>query len=214
MALNSIWNNSFYNHTPIPKWSFEVDFTQMFIQDRNINVEKYGDYLNKAVVSCSWPAREAQLIETWYAGINSKFPGRATTAKDLVVTFNENSTMRVTKILEELFHAEINCDSYFTDQEGYAFNNEFNKTSRIIRVLIHKPNPIMNHNESDKNANIVAELTFHNCIMYKIDETDLSYESDEVIKKTATFSFDYMTVKSNKESDTKINNTCKIDSNK
>lgn len=209
MGISSIWNNDFYNKTPIPKWSFELDFTQMFLA-ANGNQESYGSTLNKAVVSCSWPARDAQLIETWYAGINAKFPGRATTAKDLTITFNENSTMNVTKILEELFHAEVNCDSYFTDQEGYAFNKVFDKIDRKIILKIHKPQPIMVHNSKESQENILAEITFHNCIMYKIDETDLSYETDEVIKRTATFSFDHMTVKSTNASNTQINNTCVV----
>ena len=104
MAINSIWNNNFYNSMPVPKWSFEMDFTQLFINASNR--DKFGDILNKAVVSCSWPERSINSIPVYFAGVEGKLPGRAINSGELEIRFNENTTFGVTKALEELFHAE------------------------------------------------------------------------------------------------------------
>lgn len=121
--------------------------------------------------------------------------------------------MNTTKVLEELYHAEINCDSFFKNKEGFTFNKNFNKIDRIIRLLIHKPSSVMyvdpdsftpmkrgerltNESQLKKDKkDILAVIEYHNCIMYKLDQNELSYDSnDEVITHTATFSYDFMTV--------------------
>lgn len=209
MGISSIWNNTFYDKPPVPKWCFEVDFESYFLTDETGKAYKigYSDMLSKAVVSCSWPGRDGNLISTYYAGLESKLPGRPQTAKDLTIKFNENTDLSTTRVLEELYHAEINCDSYFTNQEGFVYNKNFNKIDRKIRLLIHKPDKIMMQNDyHDEESKILAIITFHNCIMYKIDEQEFSYENeDEILTRTATFSFDYMTIKGDRAI---INNTC------
>lgn len=231
MAITSIWNNPFYNSPPIPKWSWELDFKSYFVNTRDAQgngyVINYADTLAQAAVSCSWGARNGNLISVYYAGVESKLPGRSQPCGDLTIKFNENTNMDVTKVLEELYHAEITCDSYFYGKEGYAFNKNFNKVDRTIRLLIHKPEYIM---QIDPNAydnvkagsnisdyakgqkNVLSVIEYHNCIMYKIDQNDLSYESeDEVISHTATFSYDFMTVGGSiNENFVGINDTCEI----
>ena len=85
---------------PVPKWSFEMDFTQLFINASNR--DKFGDILNKAVVSCSWPERSINSIPVYFAGVEGKLPGRAINSGELEIKFNENTTFAVTKALEEL----------------------------------------------------------------------------------------------------------------
>lgn len=127
--------------------------------------------------------------------------------------FNENENMRVTKVLEEIFHAEMSCDSFFNGFGGYAHNKRFNKVNRTIHVYIHKPSVEMAINPVDENVakeNRIIHLEFHNCILTKIGDQELSYESeDEIISRTATFTFDYMLVKGNGING--VNNTCKTD---
>lgn len=231
MSITSIWNNPFYNTPPIPKWSWELDFKSYFVNTRDAQgngyVINYSDTLAQAAVSCSWGARNGNLISVYYAGVESKLPGRSQPCGDLTIKFNENTNMDVTKVLEELYHAEITCDSYFYGREGYAFNKNFNKVDRTIRLLIHKPDYIM---QIDPNAydnvkaganisdyakaqkNVLSVIEYHNCIMYKLDPNELSYESeDEVISHTATFSYDFMTVGGSiNENFVGINDTCEI----
>lgn len=211
-SITSIWNNDFYNAPPIPKWSWELSFDFVVYGDE-AKTASYNNTLNKAAVSCQWGARTGNLISVYYAGIEAKLPGRSSTAGDLTIKFNENSNLMVTKVLEELYHAEITCDSYFANKEGYAFNKNFNKINRTITLKIHKPGVQMAHNSNSKNykKEVLCEIVYHNCIMYKIEQNDLSYEEEDgVISHTATFSYDYMTVKGYLPAGITVNDDCKV----
>lgn len=207
MAINSIWNNNFYDVAPVPKWSFEMDFTQLFINEDN--QKDFGPLLNKSVISCSIPERAIQTIPVYYAGVEGKLPGRVNNSGDLTVKFNENMNFRVTKALEELFHAESSCDAYFKGNGGYSFNKSFNKTDRIIRMIILNPKVIYQLDpENDRNSPLIVH--FQNCWLSKIEAEDMSYESDtDTIVRTATFTYDYFRIMGNGES--QINDTCKGD---
>jgi hypothetical protein len=211
-SITSIWNNDFYNAPPIPKWSWELSFDYIVYGDDE-KTEEFNSILNKAAVSCQWGARTGNVIPIYYAGIEARLLGRTQTCGELTIKFNENTNMLVTKVLEELFHAEVTCDSYFTNQEGYAFNKNFNKINRTITLKIHKPAYNMAHNSNSSNytKEVLCEIVYHNCIMYKIDQNELSYEDEDgVITHTATFSYDYMTVKGNPPAGISINDTCKV----
>jgi hypothetical protein len=210
MAINSIWNNNFYNAMPVPKWCFEMDFTQLFInQENRVN---FGDILNKSVVSCTWPERQGNSIPVYYAGLEAKLPGRTANSGELEIKFNENVTFGVTKALEELFHAETSCDAYFENKGGYSFNKEFKKTPRIIRMMILNPTTIFKVNPKDERKiwKAPVEIQFHNCWLLKIGAEEMSYENDsEVITKSATFSYDYFKVLGS--GTTQVNDDCKGD---
>lgn len=210
MALNSIWNNDFYNSMPVPKWCFEMDFTQLFIGQKNKEI--YGELLNKAVVSCSWPERQGNSIPVYYAGVEAKLPGRVSNSGELEIKFNENSTFEVTKALEELFHAETSCDAYFEGKGGYSYNKKFSKTPRIIRMMILKPSTIFETNPIEDRSvwKAPVEIRFHNCWLVKIGGEEMSYDNDsEVITKSCTFAYDYFKVLG--DGDTQINDECKGD---
>ena len=210
MAINSIWNNNFYNAMPVPKWSFEMDFTQLFINLKN--KEQFGEVLNKAVVSCSWPERNINTIPVYFAGVEGKLPGRAINSGELEIKFNENTTFAVTKALEELFHAESSCDAYFEGKGGYSFNKRFNKIDRTIRMLILNPSTLYQVNPKDDRGKWKApvEIQFHHCWLSKIGAEEMSYDNDsEVITKSATFCYDYFKVLGN--GDTQINDDCRGD---
>ena len=206
MAIHSIWDNDFYNKGPVPLWSFEMDFTQLFINQKD---DVYARTLAKAVVSCQWPERSINTIPVYYAGIDGKLPGRVQNSGELEIKFNENTSFQVTKILEELFHAESSCDAYFTDKGGYAFNKKFEKVKRVIRLIILNPDTVYYLNPREdrisKKAPVIIE--FHNCWVTKLGPADMSYESEnDVITKSATFSYDYFKVLGG--GDTNINDEC------
>ncbi len=210
MSIHSIWDNDFYDKAPVPLWSFEMDFTQLFVNQPD---EDYAETLNKAVVSCTWPERNINSIPVYFAGVEGKLPGRAQNSGELEIKFNENTTFKVTKILEELFHAESVCDAYFEGKGGYSFNKNFtkidNKGHRTIRMIIINPTTLYELNpKADRQAKkhpVIVE--FHNCWVTKLGSTEMSYDNDnEVITKSATFSYDYFKVLGN--GDTQINDTC------
>jgi hypothetical protein len=207
MAVDSIWSNNFYNKSPVPKWMFEMDFTQLIIDDKN--KLGYGSILSKAVVSCSWPERNITSIPVYFAGVEGKYPGRVSNSGELEIKFNENSSFLVTKILEELFHADSACDAYYENKGSYSFNKKFEKTRRTIRMLLLAPvddRIIMNpYGEKEEKRPVVIE--FHNCWLSKIGSEEFSYENNEdTITRTATFTYDYFKVLGNGE--TNINDTC------
>lgn len=210
MSIHSIWDNDFYDKAPVPLWSFEMDFTQLFV---NQKTDDYARTLAKAVVSCTWPDRNINTIPVYFAGVEGKLPGRAQNSGELEIKFNENTTFRVTKILEELFHAESVCDAYFEGKGGYSFNQNFTKINdagrRTIRMIIINPNTIyyLNPREDRIQKKHPVIIEFHNCFVTKIGSTEMSYDNDnEVITKSATFSYDYFKVLGNGES--QINDTC------
>lgn len=210
MSIHSIWDNDFYDKAPVPLWSFEMDFTQLFV---NQTTDDYARTLAKAVVSCTWPERNINTIPVYFAGVEGKLPGRAQNSGELEIKFNENTTFKVTKILEELFHAESVCDAYFEGKGGYSFNKNFvkvdNKGHRTIRMIIINPTTLYELNpkadRQSKKHPVIVE--FHNCWVTKLGSTEMSYDNDnEVITKSATFSYDYFKVLGN--GDTQINDTC------
>jgi hypothetical protein len=79
MAIDSIWSNNFYNKPPVPKWMFELDFTQLILSESK--KELYSDTLTKAAVSCTWPERSITSIPVYYAGVEAKLPGRVANSR-------------------------------------------------------------------------------------------------------------------------------------
>ena len=207
MAIDSIWNNDFYNSMPVPTWLFELDFTQCIIdEEKKIG---YGSILSKAAISCTWPERNITSIPVYYAGVEGKLPGRVANSGELEIKFNEDENYIVTKILEELFHADSMCDAYFEGKGSYSFNKSFNKTMRTIRLILFKPGKThyaINPYKEDKSKRPVV-IEFHNCWLSKIGSQEFSYENEEeTVTKTATFTYDYFKVLGGGE--TFINDTC------
>lgn len=185
--MKSIWDNDFYNKPPLPKWCFEVDFTQMVL---NKNAASYAPLLNKAIVSCQWGKREISIVKTYYAGIEANFPGRVMNTGELNITFNENTGMQVSRALEELFNGECSNDRYFLGTGNYIFNKDFKKVGRNITLKVIRPDLNMS---TGNDYEYVGSVTFYNCILTSINEEEFNYEStDETVTRTARFSYDYM----------------------
>jgi len=126
----------------------------------------------------------------------------------LEIKFNENSSFLVTKILEELFHADSACDAYYENKGSYSFNKEFTK-SRVIRLILLSPvdDRLVFNAKDEKKTKRPVVIEFHNCWLSKIGSEEFSYENNEdTITRTATFTYDYFKVLGNGE--TNINDTC------
>lgn len=204
MAVDSIWNNNFYDTPPVPTWLFELDFTECILNESKKSY--YASMLAKAAVSCTWPERNITSIPVYYAGVESKLPGRVANSGELEIKFNENYIYEISKILEELFRADSMDDAYFNDTGSYSINKYFSK-NRMIRLILfmsgrkkYITNPY-NYNDDIKRPVVIE---FHNCWLSKIGSQEFSYENEEeTVTRTATFTYDYF----------KINHTL-IDNNK
>lgn len=192
MGIRSIWDNSFYkNYTPIPKWAFEVNFCNLsdpkFIDDIEI--------LNKAITNAVWGKKEAgAIVPLYYAGIMVNHPGRMSTAGEMSLTFNENSELEVTKILEEIF-------SLYTFDEKYLDESENGKAIPYKKIDTWKGNDIevVVHDTSWKGAietegkSRLRKYIFHNCFATSLEEVEGQYDSDDIVQRVIRFSYDYMT---------------------
>lgn len=187
MGITSIWQNDFYQKPPLPKWCFEVVFDDLIKHKSS-----YAATLNKAVVNCQWGKREMSIVKTYYAGVEANFPGRVQNTGELNITFNENTGMQVSRILEELFNGECSNDHYFLGKGNYIYNQDFTKIGRNITLRVLKPKLSMSTN-TDDNFDVAGSVTFYNCILTSINEEEFNYEStDETVTRTARFSYDYM----------------------
>lgn len=199
MGIRNIWQNDFYNESPVSKWAWEIDFLSFLPKD-TIEAYKLEDYLkilNKAIVSCVWGKREMSVVNTYFGGIQANFPGRIQNAGEINIKFNENQSMLVSQTLEILFNLQSHNQKYFEDDEikGYTYDPLSMKyiKENILRLKVKKPIYNVGNEELDDN-NVIALLEFHNCFIKGINEEELSYENTEdILTRTVSISYDYMT---------------------
>lgn len=204
-GIKSIWDNPYYkNYKPLPKWSFSVNF-EGFIKNKKNKID-YSNALSQSIVNAQWGKRETSIVKTYYAGMEANFPGRVQNTGELTLTFNENSDLRISKILEEMFNGECSNDHFFIGKGNYIFNSAFNKTGRTIVLKIHKPEYNMSINGVDEHLS--AKIEFHNCILVSINEEEFNYTTvDDTLTKTARIAYDYMIW--HRETATEPCNVCK-----
>lgn len=195
MGISSIWDNSFYNVAPQPKWLFEVDFESFFSNTDGYD-QTDANRMSMAVTNCKWGQREVSVVKTYFAGVEANFPGRVMNAGELSFKFNENSSLGVSQMLEREYGKMISSQEYFRNDDRSYSENSFSKIDKIIKVKILKPNENLAIN--DNVAEYSAEIEFHNCWIKSIEGEDMSYdETDEAVTRTAVFSYDYMLFKKN-----------------
>lgn len=189
VGIKSIWDNPYYkDYKPLPKWSFSVNFENFILNKKNTF---YPNLLSQAIVRAQWGKRETSIVKTYYAGMEANFPGRVQNTGELNLTFNEDASLNVSRILEEIFNGECSNDYFFEGTGNYIYNKSFNKTGRTLILKIHKPEYNMATN--GKNEHLVAEIEFHNCILVSINEEEFDYSvTDDTITKTARIAYDYM----------------------
>jgi len=113
VPINHIFHNSFYQTDPVAHWSFTVDFIPAVqLQNNTINLYESGQTLTKAVIAANVPDRSVKSTVSHYKGMTIELPARAKTAGTLSMTFAENNTFAVSKILNDLYQF-ARSDTYF-----------------------------------------------------------------------------------------------------
>lgn len=198
MGIRNIWQNDFYNESPVSKWAWEIDFSSFLPKDtiEAYKLDKYLKTLNKAIVSCVWGKREMSIVNTYFGGIQANFPGRIQNAGEINIKFNENQSMIVSQTLEILFNLQSHDQNYFKNEkeQGYTYDPVSMNyiKENVIRLKVKKPIYNIGNEELDDN-NVIALLEFHNCFIKGINEEELSYENTEdVLTRTVSISYDYM----------------------
>ena len=191
MGIRSIWDNSFYkNYTPMPKWAFEVNFCNLVDPKKSDNLK----ILNKAITNAVWGKKEAgSIVPLYYAGIMVNHPGRMTTAGEISFTFNENSELSVTKVLEDIFALYTFDEKFFNETEdgkNVQYKKEDTWKGNNIEVIVHN---VSKGNVDIEGKSRLKKYVFHNCFATNLEEVDESYDSDEIVQRIMRFSYDYMT---------------------
>lgn len=201
MGITSIWDNEFFNNKkPIPKWCFEVNFVGLENSDAKSNIGKDAlPRLNHAIESISFGRRETSIVKTYYCGAEANLPGRVMNTGELNIVFNENDKLEVTSLLEAIFADSCSDDRYFVNSNkyGYTPHTKWRKSSKVIEVKIIKPDIVGFISDENTNGTVLAAYKFYGCILTSVNEEEFSYaNTDDILKRTARFSYDYM-IKSN-----------------
>ena len=192
MGIKSIWDNSFYKkYTPMPKWAFEVNFCNIVDPKQIDDVE----ILNKAVTNAVWGKKEAgSIVPIYYAGIMVNHPGRISTAGELSLTFNENSELTITNVLEEIFALYTFDESYFNETEdgkNVPYKRQDSWKGNNIEVIVHDMS--WKGTKEIEGKSRLKKYIFHNCFATNLEEVEGQYDSDDLVQRTMRFSYDYMT---------------------
>jgi len=194
MGIKSIWNNSFYKkYTPLPKWAFEVNFCNLVDPKEVQNVE----ILNKAITNAVWGKKEAgSIVPIYYAGIMVNHPGRMTTAGELSLTFNDNSKLSITDVLENIYKLYTFDEKFFqngapdSDVKTIPYKAGDTWKGRTIEVIVHD---VSSGYLDMQGKSRTAKYVFHNCFATNLEEVEMNYDSDEIVQRTMRFSYDYVT---------------------
>lgn len=191
MGIQSIWSNDFYEKPPQPLWAFEVVWNQYS------DLPEYAQtLLHKAAISGKIAERKANVVQTFFGGVTFMHLARSDNADQLTIEFNENEDLDVTQALQALWNrTAMNQDwpeggKSETTNPIYRYQNGDNKI--VIKIL--KPNDNYEYGLDCADNFVSKIITFYNCKLMQIGETEFNYTSDEVMKLSATFSFDYMKV--------------------
>ena len=194
MSIKSIWNvQSLINTKPVLKWCFLVKFGGLGTTvDANSGTGSNFDSLNYLVESVSFGRRETSIVKTYYCGVEANLPGRVMNTGELNIVLNETFNMTVTKKLEKYFNETCCDEKFFTGEAAYTPNIGYNKNDKKIDIYVLTPlQGVVNANECENYA--IAHWTFYGCILTSINEEEFSYtNTDDLLKRTVRFSYDYM----------------------
>ena len=145
----------------MPKWAFEVNFCNLVSSESGIN----PDLLNKAVTNAVWGKKEAgAIVPIYYAGIMVNHPGRINTAGELSITFNENSKLSITQLLEKVFSLYTFNETFFNETiNGSAakYKKEETWKGNNIEVILHSMSKAGNKEIEGESRS--KKYVFHNC---------------------------------------------------
>lgn len=214
--MKSIWQNEFYDNPPAISWLYYGNFNKLCNWEK-LGFNNENSLLNDAIVSVSIPDRENSIETVYYGGLGFNHLSRTTNNGTVTITFNENKNYDISKCLEKLYstytynyndyiNAEVQNDdnsiiSPYRNKLSLTDNksNETNKTEDIISEDFHNYFEIIILDYSYAYYNTKIEYDkhfklkhrFEMCNLIKLDGYELSYESEETIRRTATFSYNF-----------------------
>lgn len=198
----NIWQNTFYYTPPALAWMYKGVFNDFCDWDSlKENKEGYKT-LNNAIVSLTIPDRETQVESIFYGGMEFPQYTRANNAGSFTIKFNENSLYEVSHILEELYNKfSYNANLYpkssgnSSESSGYEYRMPNNTDKEKIRIDIFKYAGLNNSNTNNcKESDFCKSILFEGCKIIKLDGFELSYESEESITRSVSFSFNHMKI--------------------
>lgn len=193
--FTSIFQNPFYQKKPFARWAFIVDFSQ-FVPYTFSNFYDDLQTLSNAVINCSWPQKQVATVPVYYAGVSMNVPARYTNNGQLDLTFNESEDLEISNILNELFEINGFTENYINGVDGSAYRYTEYNGENIIRLFLVDSSLI-----GLPLSNLVPTkiIEFHNCWISSINAEEFSYESEDVLKRTAKFEYAYMIENTNPE---------------
>lgn len=204
----NIWQNSFYWKPPALSWNFDANFNNLCDWSDDdftmlgLDLEE-SNPLNKAIVSVTIPDRETQMESLFYGGMEFPQYTRANNAGTVTIKFNEDNKYTISRILEAIYNKysyAANCypDSYGDDRAYRETPSDpediealEHGTQGNIEIRVFKYSGIANSSNPEE-SDYCYSINFFGCKLVKIDGFELSYESEDTITRTATFSYTHM----------------------
>ena len=205
-TIKSIWSNDFYEKPPQPLWAFEIVFNDY----TDIDSTEDRKTLQKAATNATLAERKINMVPTYFGGAMFMHPARSEHADQITIGFNENEDLDITAILQNLFN-KTGMNQNWPEKSGGNTDNadmmyRTGKGQNVIKIKLIKPNENWEYGLDAPEAYTSKIFTFYNCQLMNISSVELDYSSDEVMKLTATFQFDYMKVTKSGSTDQTIGN--------
>ena len=210
VPINHIFHNSFYQTDPVAHWSFTVDFIPAVqLQNNAINLYESGQTLTKAVIAANVPDRSVKSTVSHYKGMTVELPTRAKTAGTLSMSFAENNTFAVSKILNDLYQF-ARSDTYFeridniienlTSEEQIARYTQILRAYRQaipdsghlynILVKMYKMKDVQAFGE-DTDTVPTFVYYFVGCDLQTVKPIDFDYDNDKPIDVQCDWLYQY-----------------------
>jgi len=208
-AINHIFKNSAYRlATPLPAWSFSVDFIPSTKYFNNEDLAEMFTILTKAVISVKINEFKVNSGKLMYAGMQHPFVTNANTAGDLQITFAENNMFQVSRILRKIYRwcshdpefavydsiVTSGANAANTDEaDGPAYTLNFQPIfdKFVCDIVVNVYRPIEAHIFDNVSIMPVFVYTYKHCWLKNIANTAIDYTSDDVIDRDAIFTYQY-----------------------
>lgn len=160
------------------KWIAELPLNSLFTDvQSSIHLN-----LTKFIV----PGVDLKPVETSYAGYTTSIPSRVQTpeSREVNVEYILSSDYSQYILLQRWLNAAV-TNEYINSDDNYEMTEAFENSVKM---------PIFVTLLSEFKTNIFR-IKFHNCFLVKINDLELTYESqdDEVLKHGFTFAFTHYT---------------------
>lgn len=179
--MNSIWeqHSEFFELSdPQPSWMFDIQFFSENGEDTLSSIQ------NLMPISIDLPKYETQYVTQTFLGTERSYPINRKYSGDTNMEFY----IRVIDVANSgLYEMIANLKQTQTQFAHYERDTRFNKIKVIMKDRCGNPNS--QTKEEDKNK--LTSYTFVNCFVTNFEIGQMSYESDEMIKCTLSWHYDF-----------------------